>query len=107
MWINRTEYQRLSQQVEALQASLDVERAENRRAERWWSNMWLRHMKSFPLPPKNIAVSSPTTASDLEPVPSVAFDTAEMAAVVEMGQQYGVDRAEAERLYRQSKGITA
>lgn len=103
MWLPRVEYDRLVQQLESAQLALEVERAENRRTERWMCNMLLRRAGTFPVPPvASVSPAPPTTAPTETPPP---IDPGELAAMVEVGKEYGVPAEDVERLLRRERGI--
>lgn len=110
MWLSRTEYTRMAQQlesalalVESAQTDLRIERAENRLAERHWANMFLRRMQTFPLvekvAPTTTTESAPAAYSTAPP----AIDPGELEAMVEAGAAMGVSEAEVKRLLEQER----
>lgn len=71
VWVRRAELRRLLSQIKSAdirardaEVMLLEERKENRRAERHWASMWLRHSKSFPLP-KTVAEKSELPADEV------------------------------------------
>lgn len=102
MWLPRAEYDRLVTQVESTQEALALERAENRRVERHWANMFLRRMQTFPVPPTP-SVAPPVT-NDFTPVPP-DLDLGELEAFIAAGAEMGVSADEATRLLRMERGL--
>lgn len=102
MFLPRAEYDRLVRQLETAQLALELERAENRRAERWQMNMLLRRAKSFPLPEKP-SVTEPVTEDNT--VAPTDIDPGELEALQEVGAQYGIDAAEVEEMLKRERGI--
>jgi hypothetical protein len=112
MWISRGEHRRLvrdktraERRVDTLIDLLMAERAESRRAERWWSNMLLRAKQSYPLPPK---VDQPPDTPPLVPADNTlvpGMDDGEVEALVATGAEYGVDRNEVLRTLKRERGL--
>lgn len=113
MWISRGEYRRLvrdklraERRVDHLTELLLAELAENRRAERWWSNMLLRAKSTYPLPPK--PVPTPSDAPPLEPANPVlvpGMDDGEVEALIDTGANYGQSRTDVISFLRRERGL--
>lgn len=112
-WISRGEMRRLLRQLsraehraESAQQSLDIERHDNRAAERHWSNMMLRarQIGAYPLP--ELASKSPLVPADLDAGPQPTdLDLGELEAVVAAGALSGVTPRDAENFLRREKGL--
>lgn len=112
MWLSRAEYDRLAQQLESAQSALEsaqielrLERAENRRSERHWANMFLRRMQTFPLVEKAAPASTAESAPTASPTASPAIDPGELEAMIETGAAMGVSEEEVKRLLARERGI--
>lgn len=103
MWLPRCEYDRLVKQVESAQAALELERAENRRVERWYGDMFLRRMQTFPVPAKETIATPPST--DNFTASAAEIDEGELEAFVAAGAEMGVPREEAVRLLKMERGL--
>lgn len=97
MWLNQAEYDRLVRQLESAQLALELERAENRRSERHWANMFMRRLQTFPLSPKTEGSTVTTPVTDgMTAVPVV--DDGERRALIEAGAEMGVSVEDVDRL---------
>lgn len=97
MYLPKAEYTRLVNQLETAQTALELERAENRRVERWYGNMFLRRMQTFPVPSATPDPSvTPSVTDNLVPTPAV--DPGERAALIEAGAAMGVSAEDVDRL---------
>lgn len=103
MWLPKTEYDRLVRQVESLQESLDIERAENRRSERWWARQVQLKAGRWPMPEEN--APSPPAESFTSTAYDSAIDDGELEAMIEAGKQYGVPAEEVKSMLLREKGI--
>lgn len=103
MWLSRAEYDRLVLQVESAQEALALERAENRRAERHWANMFMRRLQTFPLASTDQSVTTPVTNDFTPPPPEI--DPGELEAMIAVGADMGVSKDEVERLLRMERGL--
>lgn len=113
MWISRGEYRRLlralarsERRADALQVSLEVERSENRRAERHWANSMLRarQIGAFPLQPvQQLPSGRADINSQFEEVAYI--DPGELEAVIAEGIAHGFTAKEAENMLRKDRGL--
>lgn len=111
-WISRAEYRRLvrdklraERRADNLIDLLMAERAENHRAERWWSNALLRAKNSFPLPVQPVV--QPPDTPELVPAnqPLVAgMDDGEVEALIEAGRECGQDRVSVIEFLKRERG---
>ena len=106
-WISRALYQNVldqlaveRQRAESACEDLRLERAENRSAERHWSNQFLRKMNSYPQQP---VAKEPAEKSSYVPAPK--YDPGELAAVVEEAGRLGVSVTDARAMFATEKGI--
>lgn len=112
MWISRSEYRRLvrdklraERRADNLIDLLMAERAENRQAERWWSNALLRAKGSFPQPAK---VDQPPGSPALELANTSlvpGMDDGEVEALVTTGAEYGQSRDDVIRFLKRERGL--
>lgn len=103
MYLPRAEYDRLVSQLETAQEALALERAENRRSERHWANMFMRRLQTFPLASTDASVTTPVTDDFTPPPPEI--DPGELEAMVAVGADMGVPKEEVERLLRMERGL--
>lgn len=93
MWLSQAVYTLLEQQlteararIAVLEEALELERHENRKAERHWSNALLRARQAFP----QVEEKSPLlTAVPREP----ELDPGELAALEDEARRIGIDPA--------------
>lgn len=83
------------QQAVEARSALELERHENREAERHWANALLRAKQSFPQPSKQPARESMTA---FEQVPTTAYDAGELAALEDEALRLGIDPARAKEI---------
>jgi len=105
VWLNREIYERLVSEAalalqvpklelraEAAEKALAQEREENRRSERHWASMWLRHQKTYPLPPtkeEKAEAKAEKDERDNQPPKLTPDQQARLAAVREWGLKNG------------------
>jgi hypothetical protein len=108
MWIPQAAYQLLvdqlaekSSRIVALEQSLELERHENRLAERHWANSLLRAKAAYPLTKEPPPVVKPALA---ELVP--AHDPGEREALIAAAAAAGLEdpAREADRILREERG---
>ena len=107
MWVNKAVYRALlrelaeqRREVRALREAVELERHENRLAERHWSNSLLRAKQSYPLTEK--PAEPPKPATRLKP----QIDQGELEALQREAIRHGLDPSEALRVLEQEKGIS-
>jgi hypothetical protein len=106
-FVSRALYRNVQRQLvaerrraEALFDALELERRENRLAERHWANQFLRKMNAYPQQPVKDDAEKPTVRN-FAPV----YDPGELAAVIEEAQRLGVSVADAKAMFAKEKGI--
>lgn len=106
MWVSKREYQGLLDRVAAAESraaqaeeSLELERHENRLAERHWSNAILRAKQAYPM-----AAEKPVEATKPPPRQPV-IDPGELEALQNEARRLNIDPREAERILRAEKGL--
>lgn len=108
MWLPKAVYQLLREQlagaqsrISELEHSLELERHENRLAERHWANSLLRARQAYPMQADKPA-SEPKRA-ELVPV----VDPGERQALIETARSMGIENPEqeADRILREEKGL--
>lgn len=106
MWVSRREYQGLLDRIAVAEAratkaeeSLELERHENRLAERHWSNQLLRAKQSFPL--AEAKSTPPPPPRTIRPV----IDPGELAALEAEAVRRGIDPREAEKVLLAEQGF--
>lgn len=105
-WVSRALYFNVLRQLaserrraEGLSDALELERHENRLAERHWANQFLRKMNAYPQQPVK------DTLEKSSYVPKPVYDPGELAAVVEEAKRLGVSVADARAMFAKEKGI--
>lgn len=105
MWVSKREYQGLLNQLklaeeraDKAEAALELERHENRRAERHWSNSLLRAKQSFPQ-----VEEKPPPPPPLPRKPEI--DPGELAALEAEAIRQGLDPARAREVLLQEQGF--
>jgi hypothetical protein len=86
------------------EAALAEERRENRRAERHFASMWLRHNKSLPLPPsleEKAETQAKAEEQKKQPVPLTEVQQAMRDANRRHAAEYGVSQEDADRDFEQ------
>jgi hypothetical protein len=81
MWIRKSDYDWLRHRVDKLETMLDVERAENRRTERHWGDMFLRRMQTFPVPKDQPTVEQPAPIKQVTDTDIAKYEAIKHAAV--------------------------
>lgn len=115
-WVSRAEYDRLLAAIDTAErraadteAALAAERAENRRTERWMTNMLMRRAGTYPVPAASPPVQGPPVPVELETIDGGSeipgMDTAELEALVVAGSQYGQNRADVLAFLRRERGL--
>lgn len=106
-WVSRALYRNVLRQLavsrrqaEGALEDLRLERAENRLAERHWSNQFLRKMNAYPQQQAKENTDKPIVRSSL-PV----YDSGELAAVIEEATRLGISIADAREMFAREKGI--
>lgn len=100
---DRSELNYLRARVTDLERQLEAERAENRRVERHWGDMFLRRLQTYPVPPPK-----PEVEKLVEPLPrSVSEDDIARAdSVIEYCNSMGFGRDKMDEGIRDSTGWT-
>lgn len=114
MWLKRETYERLVSEAalalqvpklelraETAEQALAREREENSRAQRHWASMWLRHQKTYPLPPtkEEKAEAKADKAERDTPPPLTADQKARLQAAIEWGKRNGFTKEQAEAAF--------
>lgn len=110
MWVSSADYDRLlaaldraEQRADNAEAALATERAANREAERHFADMILRKAGSYPLPKPQPA---PVDAPEPEPASEVpGMDPGELEAVVAVGAERGLRRADVIATLKRERGL--
>lgn len=107
-WVSKALYQNVLEQLaaerqraESALEDLRLERAENRSAERHWSNQFLRKMNAYPQQP----VAKTDNAEKKPYIPAPVYDAGELAAVIEEAGRLGVSVTDARAMFAKEKGI--
>jgi topoisomerase IA-like protein len=107
MWLSPREYRGLLRQIAraerratAAEQSLEIERHENRLAERHWSNQMLRKNGAYPQQGEK-AEPAPRPPKVFEPV----IDQGELQALQQEARRLGLDPKTAENVLREEKGM--
>jgi hypothetical protein len=108
MWLSPREYRGLLRQIAraerratAAEQSLEIERHENRLAERHWSNQVLRKNGAYPQQAEKAEPIAPRPPRVFEPV----IDQGELKALEQEARRLGLDPKVAEKVLREEKGL--
>lgn len=120
MWISRATYERLvaeaalalqvpklEMRAEAAERALAREREENWRAQRHWASMWLRHQKTYPLPPtkeEKVEANAERAERDNQPPALTEDQKARLRASIEWGTRNGFTKEQAEAAFMAQLG---
>ena len=120
MWLRRETYKRLVAEAalalqvpklelraEAAEKALASEREENRRSERHWASMWLRHQKTYPLPPtkqERAEAKAEKAERDGQPPRLTEDQQARLKASIDWGKRNGFTQEQAEAAFMAQLG---
>lgn len=100
MWVRQDDYEYLKSRITELETQLQSERTENRKAERHWSNQFLRKANSYPL------TAEPKPTAELPPAVVVpAYDAGELEALETEAVRLGLTREQAREFFAREKQI--
>lgn len=101
MWLPKTVYQQLlrtlateRKRVQRLEEALELERHENRTAERHWADSLLRAKQSWPMQ------KQPTPAREAELVLEAVIDPGVVEAHRQWAKEHGLEDVDIDQLFR-------
>lgn len=100
MWLSKREYEQLTQRAECAEQALELERHENRLAERHWANALLRANRQYP----KVERDQPDMRAASIRMPVI--DEGELAALTMEANRLGIDPEVAKQTLYAEKGLT-